>query len=115
MSLAAPQDIIFMIPELTIQDQDMIIFYLNEAQRLVVLDGFAVTDLNFDILQRYLCGHLLFVNNIVRTTTQAESVTGGISTSYEKTKDENYTDQWWRRYIALKSQLQSNLGMSRVV
>ncbi len=110
MALALLTDLTTMIPELQAIDPGIISFYLNQAQRLVQIDGFLITDPNFDILQLYMSGHLLMANNIIRTTVQSESVQGSISISYEKTKDPNYTDPWQRKYIAFKNQLQGAPG-----
>lgn len=115
MASASTQDMTYMIPELGNLDSGVVSFWLSEAQRLVILDGFAVADDNFDLLQRYMCGHLLFINNIVRGTVTSENVSGSIALSYGIMTDPNYTDQWWKKYVALKSQLMGDLGGSRVV
>ena len=105
---------VFMIPELANTSSGVVEFWLSESQRFVVLDGFDVSDPNFDLLQRYMCGHLLCVNNVIRGTITSESVAGSISASYQVKGDDNYENLWWKRYVALKTQLKCLSG-SRVV
>lgn len=116
MSAATINDMIKMIPELASVDSGIVSFYLQDAKRRVILDGFAESNANFDLLQRYMCGHLMHENNVVRGEVSSESV-ADVSISYANTGGGGVSimNKWQKEYILLKERLTDHLGHTRVV
>lgn len=108
MALATVTEMQLMIPELASVDSGIISLYLNDAEPLVVLDGFDVDHVSFSILQRYMAAHLLHANHIIHGEVVSERVADVAIGYMNRGLAQTYSDKWEEIYYLTKEKYQED-------